>query len=49
MERKSRGSSFEGNHSLSDSYQLDLVFLSALEQTLSEWNSENDEQAYRDL
>ena len=28
---------------------LDLEFLSALEKTLSEWNSENDEQAYRDL
>ena len=28
---------------------LDLEFLSALEETLSEWNSENDEQAYRDL
>jgi antitoxin PrlF len=28
---------------------LDLEFLSALEQTLSEWNSENDERAYRDL
>lgn len=28
---------------------LDLEFLSALEKTLSEWNSENDEQAYREL
>jgi antitoxin PrlF len=28
---------------------LDLEFLSALEGTLSEWNSENDDQAYRDL
>jgi antitoxin PrlF len=28
---------------------LDLEFLSALEQTLSEWTSDNDEQAYRDL
>jgi len=28
---------------------LDLVFLSALERTLSEWNSENDDRAYRDL
>jgi antitoxin PrlF len=27
----------------------DLEFLSALEQTLSEWNSENDDKAYRDL
>jgi AbrB family looped-hinge helix DNA binding protein len=28
---------------------LDLEFLSALEKTLSEWNSDNDDQAYRDL
>jgi antitoxin PrlF len=28
---------------------LDLEFLSALENTLSEWNSKNDERAYRDL
>ena len=28
---------------------LDLEFLSALEKTLSEWNSEDDEKAYRDL
>jgi len=28
---------------------LDLEFLSALEQTLSEWNSDNDEQSYSDL
>lgn len=28
---------------------LDLEFLSALENTLSEWNSENDDRAYRDL
>jgi antitoxin PrlF len=28
---------------------LDLEFLSALENTLSEWDSENDERAYRDL
>ena len=28
---------------------LDLEFLSALEKTLSEWSSENDEKAYRDL
>ena len=28
---------------------LDLEFLSALEKTLSEWNSENDSKAYRDL
>jgi antitoxin PrlF len=28
---------------------LDMEFLSALESTLSEWNSENDDRAYRDL
>ena len=28
---------------------LDLEFLSALEKTLSEWNSVNDDKAYRDL
>lgn len=28
---------------------LDLEFLSALEETLSEWNSKNDDRAYRDL
>ena len=28
---------------------LDLEFLSALEKTLSEWKSDNDERAYRDL
>lgn len=28
---------------------LDLEFLSALETTLSEWNSDNDDRAYRDL
>jgi len=28
---------------------LDLEFLSALEKTLSEWNSDNDQRAYRDL
>lgn len=28
---------------------LDIEFLSALENTLSEWNSENDDRAYRDL
>jgi AbrB family looped-hinge helix DNA binding protein len=28
---------------------LDLEFLSALEGTLSEWNSENDNKAYGDL
>jgi antitoxin PrlF len=28
---------------------LDIEFLSALETTLSEWNSENDDEAFRDL
>jgi antitoxin PrlF len=28
---------------------LDLEFLSALERPLSEWNSENDDEAYGDL
>jgi AbrB family looped-hinge helix DNA binding protein len=28
---------------------LDLEFLKALEKTLSEWNSDNDEKAYGDL
>ena len=28
---------------------LDLEFLSALEKTLSEWNSGNDDEAYRNL
>jgi antitoxin PrlF len=28
---------------------LDLEFLAALEGTLSEWSSDNDERAYRDL
>jgi len=28
---------------------IDLEYLEALEGTLSEWNSENDDRAYRDL
>ena len=28
---------------------IDLKFAKSLETTLSEWNSENDEEAYRDL
>jgi len=28
---------------------LEAAYLSALERTLSEWGSENDERAYRDL
>lgn len=29
--------------------QLDLVYAEALSQTLDEWGSKNDEEAYRDL
>jgi antitoxin PrlF len=28
---------------------MDIAYLRALESTLSEWNSENDEEDYRDL
>jgi antitoxin PrlF len=28
---------------------LDIALLSSVEETLPEWNSENDERAYRDL
>lgn len=28
---------------------LDIQFAKSLESTLSEWNSDNDEEAYRDL
>ncbi len=28
---------------------LDITYLKALESTLSEWNSESDDEAYRDL
>jgi antitoxin PrlF len=28
---------------------LDVAYLRALDETLSEWSSENDEEAYRDL
>lgn len=38
-----------GTISLRKAEPLDLEFLSALENTLSEWNSENDDRAYRDL
>ncbi|WP_373190752.1 hypothetical protein [Halomonas sp.] len=31
------------------SLRLDLAFTHAVEETLSEWNSEADEDAYRDL
>lgn len=30
-------------------FPVDLKFAKSLEQTLSEWTSENDEEAYRDL
>jgi hypothetical protein len=29
--------------------QMDLEFLKAVESTLGEWRSDNDEEAYRDL
>ena len=38
-----------GTVSLRKAEPLDLEFLSALEKTLSEWNSVNDDKAYRDL
>ncbi len=38
-----------GTVSIRKAEPLDLEFLSALEKTLSEWNSENDHRAYRDL
>lgn len=28
---------------------LDLIYAKALSKTLDEWNSQNDEEAYRDL
>jgi antitoxin PrlF len=38
-----------GTVSIRKAEPLDLEFLSALEKTLSEWNSENDDRAYCDL
>jgi antitoxin PrlF len=38
-----------GTVSIRKAERLDLEFLSALDKTLSEWNSENDDRAYRDL
>jgi antitoxin PrlF len=38
-----------GSVSLRKAEPSDVEFLSSLENTLSEWNSQNDERAYRDL
>lgn len=38
-----------GTVSIRKAEPLDIEFLSGLESTLSEWNSENDDRAYRDL
>jgi antitoxin PrlF len=38
-----------GTVSIRKAEPLDLEFLSALEKTLSEWNSVHDDRAYRDL
>lgn len=38
-----------GTVSIRKAEPLDIDFLSALESTLSEWNSDNDDRAYRDL
>ena len=37
-----------GTISIRKAEPLDIEFLSALETTLSEWNSDNDDRAYRD-
>jgi len=37
-----------GRVSIRKAEPLDLEFLSALEETLSEWSSENDDRAYRE-
>jgi hypothetical protein len=39
----------EKSKPLENSEPLDLEYLRALEQTLDEWYSENDDLAYRDL
>jgi hypothetical protein len=44
-----RSSADTGKRGASRPKPLDIEFLSALEKTLSEWNSENDDEAYRDL
>jgi antitoxin PrlF len=41
--------STNGEVRIRKAHPLDADFLSALESTLSEWQSENDERAYRDL
>jgi len=38
-----------GTVSIREAEPLELEFPSALEKTLSEWNSDNDDRAYRDL
>lgn len=38
-----------GAFSIRKAEPLDFEFLSALEDTLSEWNSKNDDEAYSDL
>jgi len=38
-----------GTVSIRKAEPLDIEFLSSLEKTLSEWNSENDQKAYGDL
>ena len=38
-----------GTVSIRKAQPLDIAFISALEKTVSEWNSENDDKAYRDL
>ncbi len=43
------GESEAGTVCLRKAEPLDIEFLSALETTLSEWNSDNDDQAYCDL
>jgi antitoxin PrlF len=40
---------YEGSKPPENAEPLDLEYLRALEQTLSEWDSENDDRAYRDL
>jgi hypothetical protein len=46
---KRRSSADTGKRGASRPKSLDIEFLSALEKALSEWNSENDEEAYGDL
>ncbi len=39
----------KGSINIHKAEPLDLEFLSSLEKTRREWNSKNDEKAYRDL